>query len=421
MANHNRAQSLQRIAVPIAIVGIVATFIYWQESIRSLPPYSSANYPTHSFSRFKGKIDGAPLVFNEQEGSPEDDSSDYVPHFRNAHDYANPSINPKSSIEDEIEANEKQYGHYYFWKLNDLHRLADTYSLDLQRREQVLMRILRMEQRIPGVHTDQDLKDLADVLKKLGKKQEFAQIEHQISNRTKESLSPDLTQISVANQKTSGLTPVSNMQIDRDTMLHPILQSWAGHGLEGIAPDSSVYQKLNNFHSYSMCDWHTYFQHAEQDAAAQFCKLVIGASKDDVERLGGKPGYRGGPAPCWNIYGPEDDVWVYRFGGTCATARLIFRNGRCQDATLCSDAEKYKFDNWQASEICRYAKGKTVAEILKQIKAPTHVADQANNEVNTMQGQESKALLFQIGQGLAVKLTITDGLCTKAELVSLVH
>ncbi len=389
--------------------------------MRSLPPYSSANYPTHSFSRFEGNIDGALPVSKEQEGSPADDSSDYMPHVRNAPDCANPSTNPKSSIEDEIEANEKQYGHYYLWKLNDFHRLADTYSLDLPRREKVLMRILRMEQRIPGVHTGQDLKDLADVYKKLGKKQEFAEIEHQISYRTKESLSPELTQLSIANKNSSGLTPASKMPIDRDTILHPILHSRAGHGLEGVKPDISVYQKLNNFHSYSMCDWQTYFHEAERDAAAEFCKLVIGESKHDVEKLGGQPGYRGGPAPCWRIFGSEDDVWVYRFGGTCAAARLLFQNGRCRDATLCSDAEQYKFDNWQASEICRYAKGKTVAEILKQIKAPSQIADHANNEEDTTQGQKSKTLLFEIGRGLAVKLTITNGLCTEAVVRSLVH
>ncbi len=152
---------------------------------------------------------------------------------------------------------------------------------------------------------------------------------------------------------------------DLDGLVHPVLLTRIGQGLDGHALDSSAYKKLSNYtdHPMSQALLTKYFGKAETDAAFEFCKAVIGSSKDDVERLAGTPYYEGKPPLKHSLTQPGEELWMYQFGYTGQTIKVIFKNNRCREAKVCTENEKDDFNHCRVIELCQYAPGKAVAQI----------------------------------------------------------
>lgn len=201
-------------------------------------------------------------------------------------------------------------------------------------------------------------------------------------------------------------------------MIHPVLNTFAGKGLNGQAPDKSAYKMLNNYHFHSMmlCFWERYFEEAERDAAAAFCKLAVGLPKKEVEKLGGAPCFKGTPPLFCTFAAPLDDLWMYQFGGTCQTVRLIFKNDRCTDAKICTWGEANKFNESRVIQVCDYARGKTETQILKHEGQPTfEQTDSSTDDTNETRSNRNntKLLTYEFGLSNAAQLTILSGICVK--------
>jgi hypothetical protein len=255
-----------------------------------------------------------------------------------------------------FEATEKQYGHLYIGKQNALHSLVYRYEKgkNLTEAEATLKRVMRMEEREYGpthMRIVYDLHELAKIYKLQGNETEMKRVNERLSSLPQSGVqaSEDMDTFYAPN---SDQPKVATLKMDEDTILHPILKTWVGHGLEGQIPDKSVYRKLNGYKSRDVlpCDWAEYFAPAEGDAARQFCKEISGASKAEVKQLAGSPSYKGGSVPCWHLP-PGDEVWVYRFGGTNQMVRVIFRNNRCREAQLCSGKQRAEFNAWRGAKL----------------------------------------------------------------------
>lgn len=284
-----------------------------------------------------------------------------------------------------------------------------------------------MEEREYGPTHDRvrmDLNQLAKIYQRMGDQPESKKIETRI-NAIPTARRHSMDDLDNFYTPDPDQPKVATLKIDQDTILHPVLKTWAGHGLEGKIPAKSVYKKLNEYrcHGMMLCDWGSYFDPAEKDATRQFCKEIIGRSKYEVEQLGGAPSYKGGPGPSRAFCAFEDDFWIYRFGGHSEMARVIFRYGRCHDAALCSWKENNQFNEWRSEDIATYSPGKSKTAILEHAGPPDGEQAGSNsllmNLVTKPPSQET--LHYSIGLREAINLEMRDGICVKAERWLVAH
>lgn len=199
-----------------------------------------------------------------------------------------------------------------------------------------------------------------------------------------------------------------------DTILHPVLNTKAGHDLEGKKVDRKLFKDLSalthvaNVNHRSI--WTTYFRDAEEQAALQFCLLAKGMSKAQVEALVGAPRYRGGKIPTWTFCKPDEDVWLYAFGERCVPVSLYFRHDLCVDAKRHSDDLDRDYQVWRADDIIKFAKGKTAAQIIAYVGQPSQT--QLNGRVLPLDSKSGHKLDFVIGSHTLVGLWMSKGICT---------
>jgi hypothetical protein len=218
----------------------------------------------------------------------------------------------------------------------------------------------------------------------------------------------------------SGSIPKHGEISDLDGLVHPVLLTRIGQGLDGHALDSSAYKKLSNYTDRPMSPalLTKYFGKAETEAAFEFCKAVIGSSKDNVERLAGAPYYKGKPPLKHSFTRPGEELWMYQFGYTGQTIKVIFKTDRCREAKVCTENEKDDFNHCRVIELCQYAPGKTVAQIDKHEGAPiTWSTDENYFSPPGSDEDKTRTFVYHFGQSEAVKLTMRYGFCAEANIL----
>lgn len=209
-----------------------------------------------------------------------------------------------------------------------------------------------------------------------------------------------------------------------DLMYHPILNSIAGHGLEGGDLPNSIFHKLNGciyptgVMSYQLLRW---FGRAESDACEQFCQRVRGLSKDQVEQLAGKPMFKGGLIDCWSSSRPPEDTWVYRLGYLENATRLTFAQNRCIESKVCNEQEDDQFQKWRAEQIVRWARGKTLQQLVTEYGLPSSYRHVSKQEEPPLDHPVLEAIDYYTGPSTAVSLTIRRGICTTGDVALMVH
>lgn len=325
-----------------------------------------------------------------------------------------------------FEQQEKELGPSFFDKEYLLHHIAALYVDEgsFTKAEMLLKRVICMEEREHGPNHHKigtSLQELAQLYKLQGNTFAFKRTNERILGRNPARWER-MEDIEHMFDPLADQPRVASMTIDRDTILHPILHTWAGHGLEGITPDNSVYKKLIDCSFWDSPEraYEFYFQPAEEDAANQFCKIIIGLSKSAVKSLAGAPSYRG-PADCWSLCSPQDDVWIYRFGGSNVPTRVIFREGRCRRADVCTQDEALRFSRWRIGRILNYSPWKTVSEILKHEGEPDWATNDSEDIVEPLKGLFSETLHYRVDPWRYVDLKIKFGVCVEAESPFIVH
>ncbi len=140
--------------------------------------------------------------------------------------------------------------------------------------------------------------------------------------------------------------------------------------------DSTVFKNLNGMLKTPGLEKeadHSY-ENAEFTAVQEFCNQARGQTQLTVVKLAKEPFLKGGDSPCQPHRLDGDENWLYIFGTTPVFARLVFKNGICND----SWANFYYNDpwyaswylNWRGSQLNQFAEGKTIAEIVDRVGTP---------------------------------------------------
>ncbi len=210
---------------------------------------------------------------------------------------------------------------------------------------------------------------------------------------------------------------------DRGTLLlHPILLTAPEQGLNGKKLEASIFRQLNTQKvlTLRLYDVERYYRKAESEAAWQFCELVIFRSKQYVESIAGRPRYRGGRLVCWSKSAPGEDIWLYTFGQCQIPIKLVFKNGLCQQATEYSYTDDLAYQDWRAKQICRFAKGKTVKQILAHEGKPESFHHAPKISVLPIDSKPY-SMSYETGLSTVAILTIENQRCTNAKVWQILH
>lgn len=317
--------------------------------------------------------------------------------------------------ESAFKIDERFQGQHYYNKEGDLYRLRQL-NLKLGNyavAEQYCRRLLALSEEIYGINSSNvadALDALAEILKKEGRNPEAKAAEARSQAIEQANLNGDIT-----GQKQPIFKP--NSTLSRDTILHPVLNSRAGHGLEGKKLDRKVFKDLSaltrvaNVNHRSV--WTTYFGSAEEEAAQQFCSVAKGMTKAQVEACAGAPRFRGGKIDCWSFCKPGEDIWLYGFGEKCAPVSLVFRNDRCIEAKRHSDDLDFDYQVWRADQICKFARGKTAAQIIAYAGPPAQA--QLNGVVEPAQQTKKSKLNYVLGSRTSLVCYMKEGICVSPQ------
>lgn len=205
-------------------------------------------------------------------------------------------------------------------------------------------------------------------------------------------------------------------------LLHPILLTAPEQGLNGKKLEASIFRQLNTQKvlTLRLYDVERYYRKAESEAAWQFCELVRFRSKKYVESIAGRPRYRGGRLVCWSNSAPGEDIWLYTFGQCQIPIKLVFKKGLCQQATEYSYPDDLVYQNWRAKQICSFAEGKTVKQILAHEGKPDSFHYDPKVLVSLI-GSKSHMMSYETGLNTVAMLTIENQRCTKAKVLGMWH
>lgn len=205
-------------------------------------------------------------------------------------------------------------------------------------------------------------------------------------------------------------------------LLHPVLLTAPEQGLNGKKLEASIFRQLNTQKvlTLRLNDVERYYRKAESEAAWQFCELVIFRSKKYVESIAGRPRYRGGRLVCWSNSAPGEDIWLYAFGQCQIPIKLVFKNGLCQQATEYSYTDDLAYQDWRAKQICRFAEGKTVKQILAHEGKPESFHHAPKISVSPIDSKPH-SMSYETGISTVAMLTIENQRCTKAKVWQIMH
>lgn len=192
--------------------------------------------------------------------------------------------------------------------------------------------------------------------------------------------------------------------------------------MNGKKLEASTFRKLNTQKvlTHSLYYVERYYRKAESEAAWQFCEFVRFKSKNYIESIAGRPRYRGGRLVCWSNSAPGEDIWLYTFGQCQIPIKLVFKNGLCQQATEYSYPDDLVYQNWRAKQICSFAEGKTVKQILAHEGKPDSFHHDPKASVSLI-GSKSHMMSYETGLNTVAMLTIENQRCTKAKVLGMWH
>jgi tetratricopeptide (TPR) repeat protein len=163
--------------------------------------------------------------------------------------------------ESAFKLDDKFQGQHYYNKEGDLYRLRQL-NLKLGNyavAEQYCRRLLALSEEIYGINSSNvadALDALAEILKKEGRNPEAKAAESRSQAIEQSNLNGDIT-----GQKQPIFKPSNTLA--KETILHPVLNSRAGHGLEGKKLDRKVFKELsaltqvsNDNHRGVWTPWH---------------------------------------------------------------------------------------------------------------------------------------------------------------------
>ncbi len=306
---------------------------------------------------------------------------------------------------------EKYQGQQYYNKEGDFYRLREL-NLKLGNyavAEHYCRRLLAMSEEIYGINSPNAadaLDSLAVILKREGRTAEASATQARAEAIENANLNGDITgkKLPIFKQSNS---------ISKDTILHPVLNSRAGRGLEGKQLDCHLFKELSALTQVANVNhrsvWNTYFGCAEEEAALQFCRKAKGMTKAQVEACAGAPRFRGGKVDCWSFCKPGEDTWLYAFGEKCVPVSLVFRQDRCIEAKRHSDDLDRDYQIWRANKFISFAKGKTAAEIIAYAGKPAQ--SQLNGIIYPVDSKKNHKLDYVIGSHTLVGLYMRNGIC----------
>lgn len=209
----------------------------------------------------------------------------------------------------------------------------------------------------------------------------------------------------------------TRLNVERHRVLGTI--PWAG--LNGKKLDPNVFGKLSTLKRVwiRFSKRGDYYRKAEGEAARQFCDHVKGKSKLYVERVAGRPRYRGGRINCWPSSKPREDIWLYVFGETQVKVKVIFRDGLCTAAAFYGGGDEIEYQEWRAKQICDFALGKTVKQILAHEGVPQSYNQ--HSATVSLTDPEPHTIYYETGLNTAAALTIENRKCTKAYSAMIFH
>lgn len=205
-------------------------------------------------------------------------------------------------------------------------------------------------------------------------------------------------------------------------LFHPILLTAPEQGLNGKKLEAITFRKLNTqkVSTHRLYYVERYYRKAESEAAWQFCELVRFKSKKYIESIAGRPRYRGGRLVCWSNSAPGEDIWLYTFGQNQIPIKLVFKNGLCQQATEYSYTDDLAYQDWRAKQICRFAEGKTVKQILAHEGKPESFHHAPKISVSPIDSKPH-TMGYETGLNTVAILTIENQRCTNAKVWQILH
>lgn len=206
---------------------------------------------------------------------------------------------------------------------------------------------------------------------------------------------------------------------EEDIIVHSVLQTRAGHSLDEAEIDDTTFIKLNGYLIPSNAyqgRWMEYFAASEREAVAAFCAQACGLTKKQVERLGGRPLYRGGRVDCWNFGSSGEDVWVYCFGGSSVFVRLAFGGEHCRSAEVVGADDLSRYKVWRAKNLELSAIGKTVFMILQEQGTPAYImTDHGIDLFGCRNPLHYEMVAYATGPDNSTELTFLYGFCVKTQ------
>lgn|GEM_PF-1424286 len=211
---------------------------------------------------------------------------------------------------------------------------------------------------------------------------------------------------------------------ENDFVIHPILQSKAGHNLGDPHLHDDVFRQLNGCvspYSLMLSTEREYFEVAETEAAEQFAVRVKDLSKRQVKSMVGQPVFAGGTVDCWSISRVGEDIWLYRLGYLQIPVRLIFRDDKCINSAVCSSAEDREFAEWRAAEIAKFSVGKSTDLIVEKFGVPSGDMNLVDRTLPSSASNRYGSIGYITGLSTAVDLKIRHGICTDASIGMIAH
>lgn len=305
---------------------------------------------------------------------------------------------------------EKLEGNHYYNKEGDLYRLRELFikTGDYVSAEKYCRRLIALSEDIYGINSSNvadGLDSLAGILKRVGRAAEAKVAEAKAQTIEEGNLNGDIT-----TKKKPIFKPANPQAVD--VVLHPVLNSRAGHDLEGRQLDGKIFKELSALTQVANVNhrsiWTTYFRAVEEEAAQQFCRRAKGMTKSQVEACAGPPRFRGGKVDCWNCK-PGEDIWLYAFGEKCVPVSLVFRRDVCIEAKRHSDDLDREYQIWRADQFIKFAKGKSTAQIIAYAGQPAQ--SQLNGHVYPIGSMKNHKLDYVLGSSVLVGLYMRKGIC----------
>ncbi len=148
---------------------------------------------------------------------------------------------------------------------------------------------------------------------------------------------------------------------------------------------------------------------AELTAVQNFCQIAKGKSQTNIRDVLGAPDYLCNDVPFWPALKAGQALWVYDFGLSPVSVKMLFDGGVCIQCKILKPAESADLSHWLEYRIIKSSIGNSIDVIVAKNGPPAMLFDENFRPILRHQNDES--IYYFVSAGNPIVLSIRQGLC----------